>query len=46
MFIQNISNTENIETHHLIVTKADRGNTLLIMYKDEYMKKNRRIYNH
>jgi hypothetical protein len=30
---------QKIENNHLIITKADKGNTLIITYKDEYMKK-------
>jgi hypothetical protein len=30
---------QKIENNHLIVRKADKGNTLVIMYKDKYNKK-------
>jgi hypothetical protein len=30
---------QKIENNHLIVTKADKGNILVIMYKEKYMKK-------
>jgi hypothetical protein len=34
-----------INQNHLIITKADKGNTIVIMHNDSYNEKNQRIYN-